>query len=74
MSNQDQSLIIFNMMCKNREKTINEEKLIYGTLGMISQFGGVLSLFLGFSFYSLISDLFNFIAKKNLVCCKTYSN
>jgi hypothetical protein len=61
-------------MYKNRKKTINEEKLIYDTLGMMSQLGGVLSLFLGFSIFSLISDLFDFIAKKNLICCKTYSN
>ena len=67
-------LLVFTMMYKNTEKTINEEKLIYDTLGMMSQLGGVLSLFLGFSFYSLICDLFDLIAKKNLICCKNYSN
>ena len=56
--------LVFTMMYKNTEKTIHEEKLIYDTLGMMSQLGGVLSLFLGFSFYSLICDLFDFIAKK----------
>jgi hypothetical protein len=66
--------LVFTMMYKNREKTVHEEKLIYDTLGMMSQLGDVLSLFLGFSFYSLISDLLDFIAKKNQVCCKPYSN
>ena len=67
-------LLVFTIIYKNKEKTINEEKLIYDTLGMMSQLGGVLSLFLGFSFYSLVCDLFDFIAKKNIIYCKAYSN
>ena len=45
------------VMYKNQEKTITEEILVYDTPTMISQIGGILSLFLGFSFFSIICDL-----------------
>ena len=49
------------VMYKNQEKTITEEILVYDTPTMISQIGGILSLFLGFSFFSIICDLMELI-------------
>ena len=51
-------------MYKNQEKTITEEILVYDTPTMISQIGGILSLFLGFSFFSIICDLMELIQIK----------
>ena len=51
------------LIYKNQEKTVTEEILIYDTPGMVSQIGGILSLFLGFSFFSLLCDLFDLIQK-----------
>ena len=51
------------LIYKNQEKTIIEEILVYDTAGMVSQMGGILSLFLGFSFFSLLCDLLEFIQK-----------
>ena len=51
------------LIYKNLEKTIIEEILVYDTAGMVSQIGGILSLFLGFSFFSLLCDLLEFIQK-----------
>ena len=51
------------LMYKNQEKIVTEEILVYDTPGMVSQIGGILSLFLGFSFYSLLCDLFELIQK-----------
>ena len=48
---------------KNADKIVTEEILVYDTPGMVSQIGGILSLFLGFSFFSLICDLFELIPK-----------
>ena len=67
----------FTMMYKSTEKTVHKERLVYDKSGMVSQLGGVLSLFLGFSFFSLISDFLEFIAKKkmaNLTCRKPPSS
>ena len=52
------------VMYKNQEKTITEEILVYDTPTMISQIGGILSLFLGFSFFSIICDLMELIQIK----------
>ena len=71
--NPDDPLLVFTIMYKSTEKTVHKEKLVYDKSGMVSQVGGVLSLFLGFSFFSLISDFLEFIAKKkmaNLTCRK----
>ena len=54
------------MMYQSTEKTVHVERLVYDQSGMVSQLGGILSLFLGFSFFSLISDFLDFIAKKNM--------
>ena len=73
----DDPLFVFNMMYKSTEKTVHKERLVYDKSGMVSQVGGVLSLFLGFSFFSLISDFLEFIAKKkmaNLTCRKPPSS
>ena len=52
------------VMYKNQEKTITEEILVYDTPTMISQIGGILSLFLGFSFFSIICDVMELIQIK----------
>jgi hypothetical protein len=51
------------LMYKNQDKTITEEILVYDTPTMISQIGGILSLFLGFSFFSIICDLMELFQK-----------
>ena len=51
------------LMYKNQEKTVTEEILVYDTPGLVSQINGILSLFLGFSFFSLLCDLFELIQK-----------
>ena len=63
-------LFVFSMMYKSTQKTVHEERLVYDQSGMVSQLGGILSLFLGFSFFSLISDFLDFIAKKYSFCRK----
>ena len=71
--NYDDPFFSFTMMYKSTEKTVHKERLVYDKSGMVSQVGGVLSLFLGFSFFSLVSDFLEFIAKKkmaNLNCRK----
>ena len=65
----DSPLFVFTMMYKSTQKTVHEERLVYDQSGMISQLGGILSLFLGFSFFSLISDLLDFTVKKNMISC-----
>ena len=65
----DSPLFVFTMMYKSTQKTVHEERLVYDQSGMISQLGGILSLFLGFSFFSLISDLLDLIVKKNMISC-----
>ena len=56
--------VSLTVMYKNQEKTITEEILVYDTPTMISQIGGILSLFLGFSFFSIICDLMELIQIK----------
>ena len=51
------------LMYKNQEKIVTEEILVYDTPGLVSQINGILSLFLGFSFFSLLCDLFELIQK-----------
>ena len=54
----------FIMSYKSFEKTIHEEILVYDKSGMVSQLGGVVSLFIGISFFTLFSDCLDFIQKK----------
>ena len=49
---------------KDNEKTTHEEKLIYDFPDMVSQLGGILSLFLGFSVFSVICDVIDHIKMK----------
>ena len=50
-------------------RTLVQEYWVYDTEGMIGTLGGSLGLFLGFSFYGVISDLldifWNTVSKKN---------
>ena len=62
----DWPLMSIVIMYQSTEKTVHEERLVYDQSGMVSQLGGILSLFLGFSFFSLISDFLDLIAKKNM--------
>ena len=52
------------LIYKNREKTFIGEILIYDGAGLIAQMGGILSLFLGFSFLSIIYGIFDFMENK----------
>ena len=54
----------FIIRYKSFEKTIHEEILVYDNRGIVSQLGGVVSLFIGISFYTLFSDCMDFIQKK----------
>ena len=58
------SKVSFIIGYKNFENTIHEEILVYDKSGMISQLGGVVSLFIGISFFTLFSDCLDFIQKK----------
>ena len=64
LTNQKNVSVDLIVMYKNQEKTITEEILVYDTPTMISQIGGILSLFLGFSFFSIICDLMELIQIK----------
>ena len=58
------SKVSFVIEYKNFENTIHEEILVYDKSGMVSQLGGVISLFIGISFYTLFSDCLDFVQKK----------
>ena len=58
------SKVNFVIAYKNFENTIHEEILVYDKSGMVSQLGGVVSLFIGISFFTLFSDCLDFIQKK----------
>ena len=45
------------------EVKVNEEYLIYDTVGVIGVVGGTLGLFIGFSFKDLINDIIDFVQK-----------
>ena len=62
LKNQKNISVDLIVMYKNQEKTITEEILVYDTPTMISQIGGILSLFLGFSFFSIICDLMELVS------------
>jgi hypothetical protein len=57
-------MVNFIIRYKSFEKTIHEEILVYDQSGMVSQLGGVVSLFIGISFFTLFSDCLDFIQKK----------
>ena len=58
------SKVSFVIEYKNFENTIHEEILVYDKSGMVSQLGGVVSLFIGISFFTLFSDCLDFVQKK----------
>ena len=58
------SVVDFVIIYKSFEKTTREEILVYDNRGIDSQLGGVVSLFIGISFYTLFSDCMDFIQKK----------
>ena len=49
---------------KDDFKSFQQEILVYDTLGMVSQLGGVISLFIGISFFGIIEYMLDCI--KNL--------
>ena len=53
--------VFFSYTFEMMERTEVKEYLVYDTIGMISSVGGTLGLFLGFSFFSLISDILDAI-------------
>ena len=66
VTNDQETSVKITITYKDNEKTIHEEILVYNALEMVSQLGGILSLFLGFSFFSLICDFLEMIEKKIL--------
>ena len=58
------SVVEFVIIYKSFEKITREEILVYDNRGIVSQLGGVVSLFIGISFYTLFSDCMDFIQKK----------
>ena len=49
---------------KNKEKSVISEILVYDAPGLVSEMGGIISLFLGFSFFGVFSDIFGLIERK----------
>ena len=64
LNDKTNSTIYVTIRYKSFEKTIHEEILVYDKSGMVSQLGGVVSLFIGISFFTLFSDCLDFIQKK----------
>ena len=53
-----------SIMYKNFDRNIHDEILVYDGKGLVSQLGGVISLFLGISFYTLISNMLSWMEMK----------
>ena len=64
LNNWKNSTVDFVIGYKSFEKTIHEEILVHDKSGMVSQLGGVVSLFIGISIFPLFSDFLDFIHKK----------
>ena len=64
LNDRKNSMVHFNIKYNSFEKTIHEEILVYDESGMVSQIGGVVSLFIGISFFTLFSDFLDFVQKK----------
>ena len=58
------SIVSLSLSYKDYRKTINEEITVYDTPGLVYQLGGVISLFLGISFFTIICDLLDCIKEK----------
>ena len=69
LSDQRQDRLGFELILANNEVTTVQEVLAYDFLTLVSNFGGSLGLFVGFSFYmlwDLILDIINCANAKNL--------
>ena len=69
LSDQRQDRLGFELILANNEVTSVQEVLAYDFLTLVSNFGGSLGLFVGFSFYmlwDLILDIINCANAKNL--------
>ena len=64
LNDKKRSVVDIIIGYKSFEKTIHEEILVYDTRGLVCQLGGVISLFIGISFYTFFSDCLEFIQKK----------
>lgn len=65
MLNKENSTITnFYVAYSNDKKIVQEERLVYDTPGMISQVGGIISLFIGISFFSLGCDVLDFVKNR----------
>ena len=62
--NANKSGVSISIMYKNIKKIIHDEMLVYDGPGLISQLGGVISLFLGISIYTFLSGVLDWIGKK----------
>ena len=60
---KNKSIVTLPIWYKNKEKIIHEEILVYDQSGFVYQLGGVISLFLGFSFFGIICDILENIEK-----------
>ena len=58
------SIVSLSLSYKDYRKTINEEITVYDTPGLVYQLGGVISLFLGISFFTIVCDLLDCIKEK----------
>ena len=58
------SVVSLTLSYKDYRKTINEEITVYDTPGLVYQLGGVISLFLGISFFTIVCDLLDCIKEK----------
>ena len=69
LSDQRQDRLGFELILANNEVTTVQEVLAYDFLTLVSNFGGSLGLFVGFSFYMIGNinlDIINYDNKKNL--------
>ena len=63
-NNEENSGVVLNIAYKNYDKTVHKEILVYDGPGLIYQLGGVISLFLGISFYTLLSNMLDWVGRK----------
>ena len=64
LNKQNSTIIDMFVAYSNDKKIVQEEILVYDTPGMISQVGGIISLFIGISFFSLGCDVLDFVKNR----------
>ena len=64
LNKQNSTIIRISSSYVNDKKIVQEEILVYDTAGMISQVGGIISLFIGISFFSLGCDVLDFVKNR----------